>query len=64
MLKKNVGGIDRIARIVIGIILIAFALFGGGHWLLFILGAIALGTGVMQTCLLYNFIGVNTCKNT
>ncbi|ARE42045.1 hypothetical protein RGUI_3904 [Rhodovulum sp. P5] len=61
MLKKNVGGIDRIARIVVGALLLAFGLLGGGHWIFVILGLVALGTGIMQTCMLYNFIGVNTC---
>lgn len=61
MFEKNVGGIDRIARIVIGALLLLYGLFGGGHWIFSVLGVVALGTGVMQSCLLYKFIGVNTC---
>lgn len=62
-MTKNVGGIDRILRIVIGLALIAgFFLNGGGaySWL-YLLGVIPLATGVFSTCALYSLIGVNTC---
>ena len=59
MLSKNVGGIDRILRIVIGALLIIGALMGYGMWMW--IGVIPLATGLMSNCLLYKLIGVNTC---
>lgn len=61
MLKKNVGGIDRIARIVLGLALLAaYFVIDGASWL-YLLGIVPLVTGLMSTCPLYNLIGMNTC---
>ncbi|NIY80392.1 MAG: DUF2892 domain-containing protein [Rhodobacteraceae bacterium] len=64
MLKKNVGGIDRILRIVVGLALIlGFFLNADAsmRWL-YLLGIIPLATGLMQSCVLYSILGINTCK--
>lgn len=61
MLNKNVGGIDRIARIVIGLAMIAVYFSKDGASALWLIGVVPLATGLMSTCPLYNFIGVNTC---
>ncbi|RGP36048.1 YgaP family membrane protein [Pseudotabrizicola alkalilacus] len=63
MLKTNVGGIDRILRIVVGLALIAgfFLMPEAGYRWLFLLGIIPLATGLMQTCPLYSIFGLNTC---
>ena len=60
MLNVNVGGIDRILRVVLGIALIALVFFGpktAWGWL----GLIPLLTGLFQICPLYSLLGVNTC---
>ncbi len=60
MFTKNVGSIDRIARIVLGIVLIALVFVGPQTpwgWI----GVVPLLTGFMRTCPLYSLIGVNTC---
>lgn len=59
-MKLNVGGIDRILRIVIGIVLIALAATGTVGWWGWI-GVIPLGTGLIGFCLLYPLLGINTC---
>ncbi len=59
MLKKNVGGIDRIIRIVIGVALLAGFFINGNP--LFLIGIVPLATGLLNSCLLYSLIGVNTC---
>ncbi len=63
MLAKNVGGIDRILRIVVGLALIlGFFLNAEAslRWL-YLIGLVPLATGLMQTCPLYSLIGLNTC---
>ncbi len=64
MLKTNVGGIDRILRIIFGVALLAaFFLMPsfGFRWVFIVLGLIALGTGLMKTCPLYSILGLSTC---
>ncbi len=59
-MKKNVGGIDRVLRIVAGLALITLAatgLIGPWGWL----GVIVLATGVFSFCGAYTLIGMNTC---
>lgn len=59
-MKTNVGGIDRIARIVIGALLIVLTLMGTiGVWGW--IGVVLLGTGLLKTCPAYSILGVNTC---
>ncbi|MBF9152646.1 YgaP family membrane protein [Novosphingobium jiangmenense] len=60
MFKTNVGGIDRAARIVLGLVLIALVFFGPQTpfgWI----GVVPLLTGLMRTCPLYSLLGMNTC---
>lgn len=60
MLKSNVGGIDRILRIVAGIVLIALTLMGViGIWGW--IGIVLLATGLFRTCPVYSLLGFNTC---
>lgn len=60
-MKANVGGIDRILRIVAGLILIALAAIGSvGTWG-WIVGAIVLATGIFRFCGAYTLLGINTC---
>jgi hypothetical protein len=57
-MKFNVGGLDRIARIVIGALLIIYALMGHPWaWL----GVLALLSGLVGFCPAYQLIGINTC---
>lgn len=59
-MKRNVGGIDRILRIVAGLVLMGLAATGTiGPWGW--LGAIVLATGVFSFCGAYTLLGFNTC---
>jgi len=64
MLKNNVGSIDRIIRVVLGIALIVgFFLNSGGTWSwLYWLGLIPLVTGLFGTCPLYSIFKISTKK--
>jgi len=63
MLKKNVGTIDRVLRIVLGLALIAAYFFnpGGAYSWLYLIGIIPLATGLMSSCPLYSILGLSTC---
>jgi hypothetical protein len=65
MLVQNEGSVDRIVRVVIGIVfmILGFAVVSG-TWgiILGIVGLIALATGAVGTCLLYLPFGINTKK--
>jgi len=59
-MKLNVGGIDRILRIVVGLALVAWAaLLGGPVWAW--IGIVPLATGAVGFCPLYPLLGMNTC---
>jgi len=61
-MKSNVGGIDRIVRIVIGAALVALAVTGQvGVWGW--IGLVPLATGLLGWCPPYSLLGINTCKN-
>ncbi len=60
-MKSNVGGIDRILRIVVGLILIGLTLTGTvGVWGW--LGIVPLATGALGWCPPYAIFGWSTCK--
>lgn len=56
---KNVGRIDRIVRISMGVVLLGLAITGQTAWGW--LGAIPLATALMGWCPLYTLFGVRTC---
>ena len=59
-MKANVGGIDRTLRIVVGALLILWAILGGPVWAW--IGVVPLATGFIKFCPLYPILGLNTCK--
>ncbi|MGB6241698.1 MAG: DUF2892 domain-containing protein [Castellaniella sp.] len=59
-MKTNVGGIDRVLRVLLGIVLIALAASNTVGWWGW-LGVVPLLTGVFGSCPLYQLLGVNTC---
>ena len=59
-MTKNIGNIDRIIRIVIGLVIIGLG-FGFHSWL-GLIGLIPLFTGIVGYCTLYTILGINTCK--
>ena len=59
-MKANVGGFDKWARIVVGVLLIGLALADGPVWAW--VGVVPLVTGLFNFCPLYGLLGVNTCK--
>ena len=58
-MKSNVGGIDRIVRIVVGLAIIGAGAFFQNWW--GAVGAVPLLTGLMGWCPPYAIMGVSTC---
>jgi hypothetical protein len=64
----NVGNVDRIIRLLIGIAAIAFVFagpFADAGWqriALGIVGAIMIGTSAIKFCPLYRIFGISSCK--
>lgn len=63
MFKKNEGNLDRILRIVVGLVLIGIYIAnpGGTYSWLGLIGIIPLVTGLIGSCPLYTILGLNTC---
>ncbi len=59
---KNIGGIERIIRILAGLVLIGLAATGTVAWWGW-LGLVPLATGLMGWCPPYSLLGINTCRN-
>lgn len=59
-MKYNVGGTDRIARIVVGLVLIGLTLAGQiGVWGW--IGVVPLFTGIFRFCPAYTLFGWSSC---
>ena len=61
-MKANVGGIDRMLRIVVGIGLLALVFVlesNARYWGL--VGLVPLATGVFRFCPAYSIFGLSTC---
>jgi len=64
-MSKNVGSIDRVIRILIGLVLIAYAIpLGfpntGWNWVGWI-GIVPIITALVGNCPAYSILGVSTC---
>lgn len=57
----NVGTVDRIIRIILGLAIIAWSISASNLW--WILGAVVLATGVFKFCGLYKVLGISTCSS-
>ncbi len=60
-MEKNVGSIDRIARIVLGLVLIALVFVGPQTpwgWI----GLVPLATALIGWCPAYRLFGIRTCS--
>ena len=61
-ISRNLGNLDRIARFVLGALLVILAAVGTvGAW--GYLGVILLGTAFMNFCPIYKVFGLKTCQD-
>ena len=66
-MKKNVGSLDKIIRIIIALVAFYFAYDGQvenpWNWVLYAVGTIMLLTALLGTCPIFSIFGMSTCKN-
>ncbi|OYU31875.1 MAG: hypothetical protein CFE39_05940 [Comamonadaceae bacterium PBBC2] len=61
-MTTNIGGVERILRVVGGLVLVALAATGQvGVWGW--VGLVPIATGLSGWCPPYSLLGINTCKN-
>jgi hypothetical protein len=62
-MEANVGGADRVVRIVVGIALLSlfFLLEGNARWW-GLVGVVLLATGLLRWCPAYLPFGIKTCR--
>lgn len=68
MFHSNVGGVDRLLRVIFGpVLVVAGLLLLSGKtsigWVLTAVGVLALATGVTRFCVLYIPFGISTAKS-
>ncbi|MFO1495457.1 MAG: DUF2892 domain-containing protein [Lysobacterales bacterium] len=59
-MKANVGGIDRVLRITVGLLLLSLV-FVGPQTLWGLVGLVPLATGLFRFCPVYPLLGFNSC---
>jgi Inner membrane protein YgaP-like, transmembrane domain len=66
-MRPNVGMLDRIARVIIGLLLVAYAIpigfpSTGWNWVGWI-GIVPLLTAIVGVCPAYGLLGISTCSH-
>ncbi len=59
-MKSNVGGVDKILRLVVGIEIIGWGVSTQSWW--GAVGLLPLATALINFCPVYPYLGINTCK--
>lgn len=59
-MKKNIHPVERVIRIIVGLVLLSMAFVGpASPWFFF--GVVPLATGLVGWCPLYTMLGISTC---
>lgn len=61
-MKQNVGILDQTLRLVVGIFLIVLGFYYGNNWILYIVGAVILMTGIIGYCPVYEMLNMSTLE--
>lgn len=59
-MKRNVGSVDRVSRVLLGLVLLSLTVLGPQS-LWGLLGIVPLATGLFGFCPAYKLVGINTC---
>ena len=65
MFPANIGTLDRVVRVIVGLSLVlGFFLNPQGTWSwLYLLGLVPLVTGLVGSCPAYTLLGLSTCQS-
>ncbi|MEL6964197.1 MAG: DUF2892 domain-containing protein [Pseudomonadota bacterium] len=65
-MSVNVGSADRVVRLILGLVLIAFSVFSSmgpfGATIAAVIGTILAVTALVRFCPLYRLLGIRTCR--
>jgi hypothetical protein len=61
-MSPNVGTVDRLLRITVGLVLIVLAAMGKIGWWGYV-GVVPLATGLFRFCPAYTLLGIQTCPS-
>ena len=61
-MEANVGSVDRVVRVVVGLALLSllFVLNGNARWM-GLIAVVPLATAAFRVCPLYRLVGLSTC---
>jgi hypothetical protein len=60
-MQKNIHPVERVIRVVVGLVLTSMAFIGPANpW--FLIGIVPVLTGLIGWCPPYQILGINTCK--
>jgi hypothetical protein len=59
-MKVNVGGTERVIRVVVGVVIVAIGVFYQSWW--GAVGLVPIATGLSGWCPPYSLLGINTCS--
>ncbi len=59
-MKKNVGTVDKIVRILVGLVIGAVGIYYQSWWGL--IAILPIASALAGCCTLYNLVGISTCK--
>jgi len=59
-MKQNIGTVDRLIRVILGLVIITVGLYFESWWGL--VGLLPIFTALIGWCGLYKVLGISTCK--
>lgn len=59
-MSRNEGTIDRVLRVILGLVLLSLLFVGPQTWW-GLIGLVPLLTGLMGSCPVYSILGISTC---
>lgn len=59
-MSKNEGNIDRVLRVILGLVLLSLVFVGPQTWW-GLIGIVPLATGLVGSCPVYSILGISTC---
>lgn len=60
-MKKNIGKVDKVSRIIVGVMFIGLGILTG-NWL-GVIGFIPIATAIVGSCPIYSLLEMDTCSD-